>query len=290
MTTAARHGDLRWRFVCPSAPVSRGLPGAGAERPAAAARPVLRPGRSTAPRSRPWRAGGRSISWPAALRGLRPSLRIRTRRRVALRPAPAAAQLRAGPGGAALRRREPGSLTLAFKHGDHRRPRFRRRRLAGPRRLASCSRCRLVVPVPLRRRACSPVGTTRQPCWANVLGRSRALPVVPDLLHAPAQYAAQGRLERDRPASQAMAGAFAVARSRRAELRGRRTLLVDDVLTTGATVEACAALRRAGARRSTCWLWMRGPAGRGDGNTSCRVHRHRLASGGGKKGRLPSGR
>ena len=45
-----------------------------------------------------------------------------------------------------------------------------------------------------------------------------------------------------------IAGAFAVRD--RAALRGRRVLLVDDVMTTGATVDECAkTLRRAGARR-----------------------------------------
>ena len=45
-------------------------------------------------------------------------------------------------------------------------------------------------------------------------------------------------------------GAFAVAPSWRKRLAGRRVLLVDDVLTTGATAEACAmALKDAGAIR-----------------------------------------
>ena len=47
-----------------------------------------------------------------------------------------------------------------------------------------------------------------------------------------------------------VAGAFHVPERRRAQVEGRRILLVDDVMTTGATAEGCArALKQAGAAR-----------------------------------------
>jgi predicted amidophosphoribosyltransferase len=47
-----------------------------------------------------------------------------------------------------------------------------------------------------------------------------------------------------------MRAAFVIAEGRSAEIKGRNVLLIDDVITTGATIEAAArVLKRAGAAR-----------------------------------------
>ena len=57
----------------------------------------------------------------------------------------------------------------------------------------------------------------------------------------------QGQLTRSQRARNVQ-GAFRVVEARRAEVAGKRVLLVDDVLTSGATAGACTrALLRAGA-------------------------------------------
>jgi ComF family protein len=105
----------------------------------------------------------------------------------------------------------------------------------------------LVVPVPLhpfrlwRRRynqaaeLARRLARDRKLSYANALARSRPTP-------------SQGAMASAKARRRNVLGAFKVPDP--ARVAGRHVLLVDDVLTTGATVEACArALKRAGAKR-----------------------------------------
>ena len=57
-----------------------------------------------------------------------------------------------------------------------------------------------------------------------------------------------------------MRGAFAVEPLRRGELAGRHVALVDDVMTTGATLaELARVLKQAGAARVEAWVVARTP-------------------------------
>ncbi|HUF87082.1 MAG TPA: ComF family protein [Thermohalobaculum sp.] len=140
-------------------------------------------------------------------------------------------------------------LVLALKHGD----RLDMLAMLGPwmaragRRLVA--EADLVVPVPmhwtrrLKRRFNQSEELARALCRAA--GRADAL--APRLLRRQRRTASQDGRNRAARAEN-LRGAIALAPGAAAQLEGRRVLIVDDVLTTGATFDACAAAcREAGA-------------------------------------------
>ncbi|HET9149707.1 MAG TPA: ComF family protein [Alphaproteobacteria bacterium] len=137
------------------------------------------------------------------------------------------------------------ALVLAFKHGDRldAAPTLARwlARAGGP-LLAEID---VIVPVPLHRRRLFARRYNQAAVLALALGRIAALPVAVDGLMRMRATPSQGGLDRLGRARN-VRGAFA-ARPQGA-IKERRVLLIDDVLTTGATVGACVrALKAAGA-------------------------------------------
>jgi ComF family protein len=106
----------------------------------------------------------------------------------------------------------------------------------------------LAVPVPLFRWRLWRRRYNQSALLARNLARV-SLPFRPDVLERTRQTAAQvGLGHRERRAN--VRGAFAVPDALRDEITGRTILLVDDVITSGATANACAeALKAAGAAR-----------------------------------------
>lgn len=110
----------------------------------------------------------------------------------------------------------------------------------------------LIVPVPLHWRRLLQRRYNQSAELARNLAKGNGLAYRPELLtriRPTRQQVGLGRKERLKN----VGGAFRVPIDQKADLAGRTVVLIDDVFTTGATLDACArALRRAGAARIDC--------------------------------------
>jgi ComF family protein len=149
---------------------------------------------------------------------------------------------------AALRYDEQGRrLILPLKHGD----RLELARILAPMMAragaALLAQADVLVPVPLHRRRLFQRKYNQAAVLAYAVGRLVDRPVIPDAL---VRTRRTESLDEKSPEERTreVAGSFIVRPSRSERIAGRSVLLVDDVMTSGATANACTdALLQAGA-------------------------------------------
>jgi len=103
----------------------------------------------------------------------------------------------------------------------------------------------VIVPVPLHRKRLRERGYNQSGLLARELGRMMGLPVVDDCLTRDRHNPSQARTSSVEERRQNVLGLFSCRNSR---LRDKKVILIDDVATSGATLDSCAtALKQSGA-------------------------------------------
>jgi ComF family protein len=111
------------------------------------------------------------------------------------------------------------------------------------RELAALHKVELILPVPLHHLRLRQRGFNQAALLARRLGSNLGIPVDYSSLKRSRWTEPQTGLSRRKRAAN-VKGAFALIRPEK--VRGRRTILLDDVLTTGETVNQCARVLKSG--------------------------------------------
>jgi len=109
----------------------------------------------------------------------------------------------------------------------------------------------VMVPVPLHPHRLRNRGYNQSLLVAQELAEIRSMPLVEDVLVRLSDTSPQAKTRSAEERQKNVAQAFSC---RRLELEGKRVLLIDDVCTSGATLNACAAALKAGGAASVWGL------------------------------------
>lgn len=143
-------------------------------------------------------------------------------------------------------------MILRFKHGDRTEHAGLFARWVGRAASDLIDEADAVAPVPLHPVRLLSRRYNQAAEIARPLAKTANLEFLPDVLERVRQTGTQGG-KTGKGRARNVKGAFLVPDARRKYVKGRRILLIDDVMTTGATLEACArALLDGGARAVDC--------------------------------------